>query len=959
MSPERLRQVEELYHSARERPPEDRAELLAQADPELRHEVEALLAQDGGVLDRPAMEVAAKLLEDSSAERLVVGAQLGYYQIEEAIGQGGMGQVYHARDTKLNRPVAIKVLADDFADAAARRRFQREAQMASSLNHPHILTVYDAGEFEGRQYLVTEFVDGGTLKDWARAEKRTWRQIIELLVGVADGLAAAHAAGIVHRDIKPANVLVSKNGYAKLADFGLAKLSKDSAPNEATRTLTEAATRPGVVIGTIAYMSPEQALGKPLDARSDIFSFGVVLYEILAGRRPFAGATDLEVLQTIKTGTPAPLGDDIPVALRTVVEKALEKDPAERYQSTREMVVDLRRLTRQSGETLAPSPPHPVRRFKWAAAAALIVLVLAAGIAMIVLKSRQGAEPQYTQLTNFADSATSPALSPDGRMLAFIRGESTFNGPGQIYVKLLPNGEPVQLTHDALNKMSPKFSPDGVRVTYTTQAASNWDTWVVPVLGGEPRLFLANAEGLTWIEARAGQPRLLFSEMTGRGQQMGIVTSTESRAQQRTVYMPPEESGMAHRSHLSPDGKQLLLIEMKVGGWQPCRLVPFDGSSPGKQVGPAPAQCTDAAWSPDGKWMHFSANTGNGYHIWRQRFPDGVPEQVTSGVAQEEGIEFAPDGRSFVTSIGTSQSTLWVHDSRGDRQVTSEGFAFFPFISPDSKKVYYLARAGGARNIVSGELWVGDLESGQRQRLLPDFLMRHYTISPDGQRVVFVAADETGHSPVWLAALNRRSAPRQLTTTDARKAFFGPGGDVIFLGQDKGTNFIYRVKEDGGELPKVVPAPHYLGRQVYLAEYGLNVSPDGKWVVEMSPTEDLPLAVMVYPVDGASPTLICGTCAQARSFERGPPPPYVSWSPDGKFLYLNFQESVYGIPLRRGQVLPPIPAAGFRTKQEVTASPGARLIPEPSAFAGPKPSVYAFTRFATQRNIYSVSVPWR
>src|SRR5712692_4998677 len=175
------------------------------------------------------------------------GDKVGPYEIVELLGKGGMGEVYRARDTKLNRPVAIKFLSGELADAAARRRFQREAQMASSLNHPHILTVHDAGEFEGRQYLVTEFVDGGTLKDWARAEKRTWRQIVELLVGVADGLATAHAAGILHRDVKPANILVARNGYAKLADFGLAKLEGRTTPEGATRTLESEATGSGLV----------------------------------------------------------------------------------------------------------------------------------------------------------------------------------------------------------------------------------------------------------------------------------------------------------------------------------------------------------------------------------------------------------------------------------------------------------------------------------------------------------------------------------------------------------------------------------------------------------------------------------------------------------------------------------------------------------------------------------------
>src|SRR5678816_3894421 len=203
--------------------------------------------------------------------------RIGPYQIEALLGEGGMGVVYRALDTRLNRQVAIKFLAAGRADAAALRRFQREAQMASSLNHPHILTVHDAGEFEEHQYLVTELVDGGTLRDWAYGARRTWRDIAELLAGVADALATAHAAGMLHRDIKPENILVTRTGYAKLADFGLAKLAE---PTEvpATRTISAPATRPGVVIGTIPYMSPEQASGAPLDARSDVFSFGVVLH---------------------------------------------------------------------------------------------------------------------------------------------------------------------------------------------------------------------------------------------------------------------------------------------------------------------------------------------------------------------------------------------------------------------------------------------------------------------------------------------------------------------------------------------------------------------------------------------------------------------------------------------------------------------------------------------------------
>jgi serine/threonine protein kinase/tetratricopeptide (TPR) repeat protein len=367
MTSERWRQIQELYLRAVDLTGEQRAEVLALASPEVGQRVKAMLAQPTGskLLDRPHWEA---VLESSAS--IALGTELGAYRIETILGQGGMGVVYRALDTKLNRTVAVKLLSDDLADAASRRRFQREAQTASSLNHPHILTVHDAGEIDGRQYLVTEFVDGGTLRDWARAEKRGWAQIVELLGGVADGLAAAHDAGILHRDIKPANILVAKNGYAKLSDFGLARLAGGS-EGEITRT----ATGSGLAIGTVAYMSPEQAAGKPLDARSDIFSFGVVLYELLAGQRPFAGANDLELMQNVIHGTPQPLSAEIPVALRASVEKALDKDPAHRYQSMRDIVVDLRRL-RPSGETTAPVAPIR-QKFAWALMAATVVLLIA------------------------------------------------------------------------------------------------------------------------------------------------------------------------------------------------------------------------------------------------------------------------------------------------------------------------------------------------------------------------------------------------------------------------------------------------------------------------------------------------------------------------------------------------------------------------------------------------------
>jgi hypothetical protein len=430
--------------------------------------------------------------------------------------------------------------------------------------------------------------------------------------------------------------------------------------------------------------------------------------------------------------------------------------------------------------------------------------------------------------------------------------------------------------------------------------------------------------------------------MTGLGAQMSIISSTERRTAPQNVYVPPPPAGMAHRSYRSPDGQWVLVVEMDGKSWLPCRLAPFDGGSAGKPVGPVPAQCTDAAWSPEGTWMYFTAMTANGVHIWRQRFPDGAPEQVTFGAGTEEGIHFAPDGRSFVTSVGTSQSTLWVHDSRGDRQITSEGYVFMPSLSADGKKLYYLVRSYGLRSWNQGGLWVADLETGQRQRLFADVQMIHYSISADGQRVVFVSVDEQGRNPVWLSSLNGQLPRRQVSMMDAAAAFFGAPGEVLFAGlQDF---IVYRVKDDGSELQKVITTPLF----------PLAVSPDGKWIAVQDPTAWG--ALVVYPAGEGSPLRLCDLCAPPWGTE--PPAFYFGWAPNSEFAYWNFRNATYAIPLQSGRLLPGIPAGGIQSKEGVAALPGARLISEQDrSVPGPNPSMYVFVKVSTQRNIYRVPVP--
>ena len=345
--------------------------------------------------------------------------------------------------------------------------------------------------------------------------------------------------------------------------------------------------------------------------------------------------------------------------------------------------------------------------------------------------------------------------------------------------------------------------------------------------------------------------------------------------------------------------------------------------------------------------MYFSANTGNGFHIWRERFPNGVPEQVTSGPTEEEGLSFAPDGRSFVTSIGLTQSTVWIHDSHGERQISSQGYSFLPSFSADGKTLFYLVRSDKSRHL-SGVLWSVDLESGKRERLLPDVFMQHYNVSADGKRVVFIGENEGERFPVWLATLDRHSTPRQLTSTDAgTTAYFSAKDEVLFVAKDQGTTFLYRIKVDGSGLQKVLSTP---------VRYLNDVSPDGKWISMWGEgsNEETRNPVVIYARDGGSAITICETCGAA-----GAPyfPSQLSWSRDQSFLYVQSLDGVYAVPIPPNAGLPPgLAALGFGFKG-IAALAGAHHVAPGLAYPGPKPSVYAFTRVTAQRNVYRIPVP--
>jgi Tol biopolymer transport system component/predicted Ser/Thr protein kinase len=862
--------------------------------------------------------------------RLANGTRLGPYEIVAPLASGGMGEVYRARDTRLDRIVAIKLIQDQFS-----ARFEREARAIAALNHPNICQIYDVGS----NFLVMEFVEGTPV-----VPVNDQTILVRIALQLADALRAAHAAGVVHRDLKPGNILITGSGQVKVLDFGLALLHERASNAPAGGTLL---TEVGAILGTDAYMPPEQVRGEPADARSDLWSLGVVLYELATHSLPFPG-TRAETFAAILTRAAVPVRECNPRVspdLARIIDRLLEKEPAARYQTAAEVLADLRQVERADAThvgTTSWTPGRPRQRRVVAAATVAVALgaIGAGGFLWWQPAPRLAPVAAWEQLTDFAEPVSEPSVSADGRMVTFIHGGRGFprRGNAQIYLKLLPNGEPIQLTDTPEPKCCPTFSADGSRVAFTsiTPGADSWDTVTVSVLGGATQRLLGNAAGLAWID----EDDLLFSEIKGAGLHMGLVTSTESRSELREIYFPDHEREMVHYSDLSPDRRWVLLVEMaQAGGFsQPCRIVPFDGSAAMREIGPQ-GGCSSAAWSPDGKWMYFNARVDGERHLWRQRFPDAEPEQITFGPSEEVGIAIAPDGRSLVTTVGHQRVHLWLRNASGERQLSREGIVSAPQVSADGRRVYYLWQQTPSSERV---LSVFDIESGNVERLLPDFTMIDFDISPDEREIVFTTIGAPADPRIWLASLDLRNAPVEIAS-NADQIMFAAGERLVFRSLGQVSNVLFRIDKDGSGSERISEFP---------VVNMFDVSPDGAWATVVGSGSGEAFAV---PIDGGEPRRLCVNI-NCNS----------EWSALGEYFYLRFPSGQMGapregrntlvFPVTAGGMLPALPLEGLSAENvnATIAALGAQVVEEDQLISGPDPSVEIFLREATEFNLFRI-----
>jgi serine/threonine protein kinase len=893
MNSDRPERARELCRAAEGLSAEAREQFLREQtgdDAMLRGEVEHLLQS----LTAP---MTFEFLTEPDATLTPAPEQISHYRIYERLGQGGMGVVYRGTDMHLNRPVAIKCLPlEKSADQGRRQRFLREALTASSLNHPNIVTIYGIEQIDDVQYMVMEYVRGVTLADRIRQGKLAISEVVSLAIQVADAVATAHAAGIVHRDLKPANIMITNEGFVKLLDFGIAKLAE---PWRETEADAGNFTTDGVAVGTLAYMSPEQARGQKVDARSDIFSFGLVLYEMLTARHAFAADSALAVMHGIMAEEPVAasnISPDVPHELNELVLRCLHKSPEKRPQDMAQIKLAFEelRLRSQTGQLQLARPQS--RSAEWArrAGAAIVILAALAGADWWWRYHHAPANPrpaELVRLTSDSGLTSFPALSADGRMLCYSSDRGSTSGNLNLWVQQLGGGDPIRITNDETDDIDPAFSLDGTHIAYHSDRKGG-GIYVVPTLGGTPWLVAPQGrhprfspDG-TWLTYWVGQVGSGF--VTGSAR-MYIVPAAGGKPRQ----VRPEFA-MAFNPLWMPDGKHLLFVG-RLDGKSPAAqtldwwTAPLEGGTAartgaleifrGQKLLPRGGSfvITPDAWAPAGGGLLFSARRGDTTNLWQLGFSsrgkfDGLPRRLTAGTNDEVNAAVAHD--KIVFASHTVVVNIWRTNPELMHVTDGVSFQAYPSISADGRRMAFISARSG-----NWELWLKDLKTGQEVQLTRGPVRKYQPkISGDGSHIAYWQLDgQKGASYMVdsqgeaVEKICEPCGPPTNISNDGRRVLLetftsDPPGILL---ADMATKKQFRFIVSADPL-KSIP-------------YAARFSPDERWVAFHRTLSDSALRrvfVAVIPPD-ASPILErdwIPVTEEGRNLE-------AHWSSDGNFLY--------------------------------------------------------------------------